>query len=235
MNVLGDLVVRERRTNDPALRAAETGREYDYRRFCTTAWKTGNYLRLLGVRTDARVAIADDQIPEAVLSAYGAALLGGVIDFGPTKKTKLDARVVITPTADVDAYDIGASTKRVVYGKEPTNPDVGYFERDVWSENPTEPPDRVEQTDALLDADRTYNHGELVGAATRVADRWGLKPGDTVAVRDSFNSAGTMAAGLLAPILAGAMILLPGNDSVGDYAVGRGGPEADVLDPADVF
>jgi len=235
MNVLGDLVVRERRSNDPALKAVDSGREYDYRRFCTTTWKAGNYLRLLGVRTDARVAIADDPTPEAILSAYGAALLGGVIDFDPPKQTELDARVVITLTAAVDTYDIGASTKRVVYGEEPANPDVGYFERDVWSENPTEPPDRVEQSDALLDTDRTYTHAELVGAATRVADMWELSPGDAVAVRGSFNNAGTMAAGLLAPILAGAAILLPGNDSVGDYAVGRDGPEADVLDPADVF
>jgi hypothetical protein len=44
-----------------------------------------------------------------------------------------------------------------------------------------------------------------------------------------------VAAGLVAPILAGAVVLLPGESGVGDYTVGTGGPEPDVLDPTDVF
>ncbi|MFC7226197.1 hypothetical protein N0B31_02180 [Salinirubellus salinus] len=235
MDVLGDLVVRDRRSDDSALRAADTGREYDYRRFCTTTWKAGNYLRLLGVRTDARVAVADDPTPEAVLSAYGAALLGGVVRFGPAHDTELDARVLVTPTAELDDYTVGPSTKRVGYGTEPEDPDVGYFERDVWSENPTEPPDRVEPDGGLLDADRTYSHAEVLDAARRVAARWDLEPGDEVAVRASFTHPGTVTAGLVAPILAGAAILLPGDAGEGDYAVGDGGPERERVDPADVF
>ena len=235
MTVLGDIVTRDRRSDSPALGHADTGREYDYRRFCTTAWKTGNYLRLLGVRTDARVAVADDPTPEAVLAAYGAALLGGVVSFDPPRDAELDARVLVCPTADVGEYVVGPSTKRVVYGGEPDDPSVGYFERDVWSENPTEPPDRVDPDDALLDADRTYSHAEVTDAAGTVADRWSLRPGDTVAVRGPFDDAGTVAAGLVAPILAGAAILLPGADGEGDYAVGTDGPEPDRLDPDDVF
>jgi acyl-coenzyme A synthetase/AMP-(fatty) acid ligase len=235
MDVLGDLVVRDRRSDRPALRAAESGRLYDYRRFCTTAWKVGNYLRLLGVRTGAGVAVADDPNPEAILSAYGGALLGGVVRFGPLRDTELDARVLVTPTADVNEYAVGPSTKRVVYGSEPADPDVGYFERDVWSENPTQPPDRVAPTAGLLDADRTYTHAEVLNAAADVAETWKLEPGDEVAVRAPFGHPGTVAAGLVAPILAGAVVLLPGEAGVGDYAVGGDGPEPEVLDPADVF
>ena len=237
MDVLGDLVVRDRRSGDPALRAADTGRTYDYRRFCTTTWKAGNYLRLLGVRTDARVAVADDPTPEAVLSAYGGALLGGVVRFGPPK-TGLDARVLVTPTAEMDDYEVGPSTKRVVYGEEPEDPDVGYFERDVWSENPTAPPDRVDPEGGLLDADRTYTHAEVLSAARDVVERFDVGPGDEVAVRASFTDAGTVAAGLVAPILAGAAILLPGDEeteAVGDVAVGTGGPEPVSVAPSDVF
>lgn len=235
MDVLGDLVVRDRRSGDTALRAADTGREYDYRRFCTTTWKTGNYLRLLGVRTDARVAIADDPTPEAILAAYGGALLGGVVRFGPPHGTELDARVLVTSTADVDDYEVGPSTKQVVYGAEPENPDVGYFERDVWSENPTEPPDRVDADDALLRASgSTHSHDEVLDAARRVAEEWGLEPGEAVAVRAPFARPGTVAAGLVAPVLAGGVVLLPGEDEAGDYAVGEGGPERSV-DPDSVL
>ena len=59
-DALGDTVGRERRSAEPALRAADTGRLYDYRRFCTSAWKVGNFLRHLGVRGGDNVAIADD-------------------------------------------------------------------------------------------------------------------------------------------------------------------------------
>jgi hypothetical protein len=224
MDVLGDLVVRDRRSPDPALRHADSGRTYDYRRFCTTTWKAGNYLRLLGVRTGARVAIADDPTPEAVLSAYGAALLGGVVRFDPAPD-ETEARVLVCPAADLDSYEVGPSTKRVVYGAEPEDPSVGYFERDVWSENPTESPNRVEADDALLDVSgETYTHGEVVARARGMADDWDLGSGDEVAVRGPFDHPGTVTAGLVAPILAGAAILLPGADGDGDYAVGEGGP-----------
>ena len=42
-DVLGDIVGRDRRSTDPALRAPSAGRLYDYRRFCTNAWKVGNF------------------------------------------------------------------------------------------------------------------------------------------------------------------------------------------------
>jgi len=231
VRTLGDAVARDRRSDAPALRAG--GREYDYRRFCTTAWKTGNLLRNEGVRSGMAVVADDDPAPEAVLAFYGAALLGATVGFGPGalgERTK----ALVVPTADLDGYDAGPRTRRIAYGDEPTDPSVAYFERDVWSENPTEPPDRVEPDDALLwTPDATHSHGEVLAAARAVAEDWGLEPGDEVAVRGPFTRAGTVTAGLVAPVVAGAVVLLPGEGTAGDFAVGGGGPEPTVA-PGDV-
>jgi hypothetical protein len=226
VRTLGDAVTRDRRSDALALRAGE--REYDYRRFCTTAWKTGNLLRNEGVRSGMTVAVADDPTPEAVLGFYGAALLGAAVGFGPDalgERTK----ALVVPTGDLDGYDAGPRTRRVAYGAEPDDPSVAYFERDVWSENPTEPPDRVDPDDPLVRTpDATYTHGEVLNAARAVADEWGLEPGEKVAVRSSFAHPGTVAGGLVAPVLVGAVVLLPDGSDEGDYAVGEGGPEATV-------
>ena len=231
--VLGDVVSRDRRSDALALRAA--GREYDYRRFCTTAWKTGNLLRNEGVRSGMAVAVADDPAPGAVLAFYGAALLGAAVGFGPDAlgdRTK----ALVAPTTALDDFGAGPRTRRVGYGSEPADPSVAYFERDVWSENPTEPPDRVDADDAVLRTpDSTFTHGEVLDAARRTGEEWGLGPGEAVAVRAPFAHPGTVAAGLLAPLLAGAVVLLPGDgESEGDYAVGEGGPESSV-DPGSVL
>jgi len=181
MEVLGDVVARDRRSDAPALRATDTGREYDYRRFCTSAWKVGNFLRHLGVRGGAGVAIEDDPLPEPVLTLYGAALLGGVVRFAPDPEVGEDVRALVVPEARLGAYDAGSSTKRVAYGGDPADPSVSYFERDVWSENPTEPPDLIAPDDPLLrTAESTYTHGELIAAAERAAGALSLTPGDVV-------------------------------------------------------
>ncbi|WP_178916354.1 hypothetical protein [Natronomonas gomsonensis] len=230
MDVLGDAIDRQRRTSDIALRAPAVGRTYDYRRFCTSAWKVGNFLRHLGVRSGAGVAVADDPIPEPVLTFYGAALLGSVVRFGPAESVGDDTRALVVPTVDLGEYDAGPSTKQVAYGSPPDDPTVSYFERDVWSENPTEPPDHVTPADPLLATpEATYSHGDVLGAATEVVDDHGLASDTTVAVRGSFTAPGVVAAGLVAPILAGGTIVL-GADSTGDLVVG--GAESDVATSA---
>ena len=231
VRVLGDAVGRDRRSDAPALRTGN--REYDYRRFCTTAWKTGNLLRNEGVRSGMAVAVADDPAPEAVLGFYGAALLGAAVGFGPDA-LRDRTKALVVPTPDLGDYDAGPRTRRVAYGAEPADPSVAYFERDVWSENPTEPPDRVAPEDPLLRTpDREWTHAEVLDAARAVADEWDLEPGEAVAVRAPFAHPGTVAAGLVAPVLAGAVVLLPDGDEeddAGDYAVGEGGPEP-AVDP----
>lgn len=228
MEVLGDVIARDRRSDAPALDVPSAGRCYDYRRFCTSAWKVGNFLRHLGVRGGAGVAVADDPLPEPVLAFYGAALLGGVVRFDPGPQVADDVRALVVPEAELDGYDVGPSTKRVVYGEAPDDPSDSYFERDVWSENPTEPPDLVSPDDPLLrTAESTYSHGEVLDAAEEAVEFLSLAEGSRVAVEGSFTNPDTVAAGVVAPLLArGTAQLGRGQDT--DLVVG--GPRSALED-----
>ncbi len=226
MDVLGDAIARERRSGSTALVSPTAERRYDYRRFCTSAWKCGNFLSYLGVRRGSGVAVADEPLPEPVLTFYGAAALGGVVRFDSPPGIDAETRALVVPAADLNDYTFGPGTKRIVYGDRPTDPSVSYFERDVWSENPTEPPDRVESDDPLLrTAERTYSHDEILGAAFELVDRHGLVEDSVVAVRGSLADPTVVVAGLVAPIVAGAGLSI-GSDAEGAVVVG--GPESDV-------
>lgn len=220
--VLGDCVSRGRRSDRPALRHPASGRAYDWRRFCTTAWKVGNYLRNEGVREGAVVGVAADRVPEPVLTLLGVSLLGATVRFDPPRSgAQGDLKALVVPTADVDDYDYPAGTRYVAYGAEPDDPSYAYFEQEVWSENPTMPPDIVPPKTTLLAVDGTaITHSSVMTAAHEVVDRWGLDAESIVAVRGPITHQGVIAAGIAAPLLAGGEILLPeGTDAVGDCAV----------------
>lgn len=217
ISVLGELLARDRRTDEPALLDDANARQYDYRRFCTTAWKVGNFLRHFGVRAGASVAIAAERRPEPVLSVLGTALLGGVGSVG-TEPTK--PRVLIAPTADLETYSCPPETHRIGYGDQPDDPSDAFFERDVWRENPTKPPARVTpDTPVLRTEDTAYTHRAVLRSARSVVDQWDLTTDSVVAVRAPLEQPETIAAGVVAPLVAGATILLPGEDSAGDCAV----------------
>lgn len=212
MEVLGEAVARSRRdrlADAVAISHEPAGRLVDYRRFCTTAWKTGNFLRNEGVRAGTEVVVADEPSPRAVTAFYGAALLGATVSFGTGAVTER-TRALVGPTATVVDRGTGPGTRVVAYGTEPADPGVAYFERDVWSENPTEPPDRVRPDDDLLEgSDRPATHRDVLTAAGRIVDRYDLGVGDVVAVRSSLAHPGAVAAGLVAPVVAGAVVLFP--------------------------
>lgn len=226
--VLGDLLARDRRTDAPALRAAAIGRQYDYRRLCTTAWKVGNLLRHFGVRAGSPVAVAGDERPEPILALLGAALLGGTVRVGSATP---DARVLVAPTADLDGYTLSPGSQRIGYGDRPDDPSVAFFERDVWSENPTDPPGDVgSETPAIRAGETTYTHEELLRSSRSVVDRWDLTTESVVAVRAPLRRPETIVAGVVAPLVAGGTILLPDGESVADCAVTtRSGPESRLL------
>lgn len=230
MDVLGDAITRERRSDTTALAAPAVGRRYDYRRFCTSAWKTGNFLRYIGVRGGSGVAVADDPLPEPVLTLYGAATLGAVVSFGPPAEIGADIRAVVVPAADADAYAFGPETKQVVYGDPPDDPSVSYFERDIWSENPTAPPDHVDPNDPLLQTgENTYSHDEVLRAARTVVDRHGIDADSVVAVHGSFTDPTVVVAGLVAPIVAGATFSV-GPDADGTHVVGGSKSDIDTVE-----
>lgn len=212
---------------------------YDGAGLRTDARKTGNLFAHLGVRTGRTVAVADDPLPQPVLSTFGAALLGAVVRFVPLEGAEpLETRAVVAPGDRVGEYALPPGGQRVGYGSEPTDPAATYFEKEMWSENATFPPPNVDPGDPLLAGDgESYSHEALLAAATGVLEEYDLEPGNRVAVRSSFREPGTVVAGLLAPVLAGGEVVLARGieRSVGDLAVAaNGGPEPDVIAPGDV-
>ena len=208
---LGDAVARERRTSGVALRAQPSGRTYTYRDFVTTSYKAGNVLRYLGVRPGDEVRIAPQRVPETVLTFYGAAQLGAVTRF-ETATGGPPARVVVAPTARETEIDLPPGHSLAVYGDQPDDPDVTHWETEVWSENPAIHPVAVDSADPIVvDDDRTYTHGEVLSAAVKVVSTAEITPGTEVIVRGSLTDLAAVVSGVVAPILAGATIVLAGD------------------------
>ena len=237
MDVLGDFVARDRLDAAPVLDAAGTPpRTYGYRRLCANVWKTGNFLRHLGVREGTTVGVADEPVPESILAFFGSALLGATVRFDPP--IEADCRAVVAPTRVVEAYDLPRGGKRVGYGPRPDDPAIRHFETGTWSENPTFPATNVVDGDdpALATPDRSLSHRTLLAAARRVVDEHGFREGTRVVVRAPFADPETVVAGVVAPLSVGATVVLPDGDSeAGDVAVARDdAPERVVVDPAAV-
>jgi hypothetical protein len=233
-DVTGDLVARDRRTDDPLVRfdAGKTDL-YTSHKFCTDAWKAANRFRYDGLGPGTTVGIADDPVPPALLSFFGAALLGATARFAPPTET--DVRLLVASAGDADAWDLPPGSTRIAYDGPPEDPAVAHFERDIWSENPTMPPAEPEPDDPVLaTADETFAHETLLTAAERVVAEYDLTAEDSVAVRASLTEPGTVVAGLLAPLAVGAAVFLPGVEESGTVAVGVGdAPEPRTIDPAD--
>ncbi|XVH31483.1 AMP-binding protein [Haloferacaceae archaeon DSL9] len=207
MDVLGELFERDRRSREPALTRAETGRTMSYHDVITTAYRAGNVLRYLGVGSGGRIALADDAHPAPLLAFFGAAQLGAVATFDPPAD---DDRVVLVPVEREASIDDRPGRRLVVYGGPPTRATTAHWERDVWSENPAFPPVEVAADDvALVAGDRAYTHERLLEAAAAVVDACGLRADGAVAVRASWTDPRTVVAGAIAPLVTGAEIALP--------------------------
>jgi non-ribosomal peptide synthetase component F len=233
--------------DDPveALRTpGEPERRYDAARLLADAQKTGNFLRQLGVGPGRTIAIADRPTPESVLSLFGTALLGGSVRYVPLDGSdseapaEIDARVLIGPTDRLEGVPTTAATKRLGYGRAPGDPETAYFEREVWSENPTFPPSDVgEGAIAIEIEERNYTHREVIAAAERFVDERSLEPGTEIVVRAPLADVRAVVAGVLAPLASGGMIVFPDSETTGDLAViagDRGAPEPTTIDVADV-
>jgi hypothetical protein len=232
---VADLLARERRTPGLGLRAltsAGLDRTYSYRDLLTTAWKAGNFLRHLGVRgvgeaPEPRVStveVAPDPLPEPVLTFLGAAGLGARTAFEP--RATGDARVTVVHAADADRYDPPPGSTLAVYGDAPDDPAVEHWEQEVWSENPRAHPAHIDPGDAVLVAEEaSHDHAAVLAAARSVVDDASLAPGDRVAVRAGLADPRVVAAGGVAPLVAGATVVFPDDEARGEYVVGEG-PEA---------
>ncbi|EMA40432.1 hypothetical protein C448_13826 [Halococcus morrhuae DSM 1307] len=234
MDTLRGLLARERRGEGIVLNDATTDREYDARRLLTNAWKTGNFLHHCGVRSGHTVAVAG-RTPEALLGFLGAVSLGAITRFEPSTTT--DARAVIAPTDEIDGFELPPGGTKIAYGDPPDDAHVEYFERDVWSENPTLVPATIDPTDPVLDTDGArVTHAEMLTAAESAIESVAMQESETIAVRAPLSRPGTVAAGIVAPLLADAIITLPNGDTVADVAItSDDAPEPRLLDPADCF
>ncbi len=245
MQVLGDLVAQARDRDGVLFRSPERSTPYSYSDFATNAWKGGNLLRHYGVRHGTRVAVVvgpkeptdEDQLgylrdgPDALLAFLAAALDGAVVDMDPPNA--VDATALVAPAAWLDRYTQGPGTKGLAYGGPVDDPTIAQFERELWSENPLQPPGEVAPEDNVLAADRTYTHGELMAESGRVVADYDIGAETTVALRAPMTTAGAIIAGLLAPMRAGATVVF-GGDETGDIAVADGdAPEETVVRPDD--
>jgi len=224
METVADVVAS---LDDPDRPVVRADRVHDAREFRSQTYKTGNALRHCGVREEAGVAILDVPAPAALQTFFGAALLGATVEFGPDRV--VEARVLAGPTVELGEYDLPPGGQRVGWGEPPADPSWTYFERDVWSENPTFPEPSVTAETELLAG---VTHGAAVEAARRVAEEYDAE--DRVAVRAPLAEPGTVVAGVLAPLLAGASIVLPPAGGAGTVAVATDdAPEDRVVAPAD--
>ncbi|WP_435065004.1 acetyl-CoA synthetase [Halobaculum sp. EA56] len=215
-DLVGDLVARERRSERLALHAAELDRTYSYFDLCNTACKAGNVLRHVGVREGDRLVVDPTPLPEPLLTFFGAALLGAVTEFDADIDPESDARAVVVPAERESAFDLPGGSKLCVFGGAPDRPDTTHWEQEVWSENPAFPPTVHDPGDAVLrDAETgtTYSHADLLAAAGDAVGALALDSDSRVAVRAPLSDPRTVAAGVLAPLVAGGAVALPGRDA----------------------
>ncbi len=233
-----DLLTRELRDDRTGL-VDVTGREYDYHWLCTTAWKSGNFLRHAGVREGVTVGVVGDG-PLALLAFLGTTLLEGTTRFEPP--TDLadaeDFRALVAPVDELDDYDLPRGAQRVGYGSKPDAPDVHHFDAGVWTENPSFPPLSIDLDTAILtDGEQTVTHEQVLAAARAVVADAGLEADDRVVVRAPLSDLRTVVAGVIAPLLARGVIVLPNGDETpterGAYAVSSEAT-ASVPEPNDI-
>jgi hypothetical protein len=238
METVADLVAAGRDRDGVVLSVPGRTTDYRYDDFCTGIWKSGNLLRHYGLRAGAAATVAvgpkepaggpgqtlgwlDSADP--LLGLLGAAQLGATVDLEPSGDATVEGRVFVLPAAWAGGYEATPGTSLVAYGGPPEESEVVHFERERWSENPMQPPDPPAAGDSLLAGS---THGDLVGAAKRVVDEHGLGERDDVALAAPLAGsdrlvAGTLAAGVLAPMLAGAAVVATGP------AVGVGADEVE--------
>lgn len=218
METLPDLVARDRRSDRPALQTVD--REMDYRRFCTTVWKTSNYLRHLGVGGGRGIAVLADRSAPPLLSFLGAALLDTPTAFAASPADlseaidAVEARAVLVPSHHEGAIEPPAGTSLVVHGEDPTAATTEHWAEGVWSENPafvpsTASPDSI----GLVTTTREVSHGELLDGAKQVAAEAGLTEDSVVGVAGSLSDPAVIA-GALAPLVGGGCLVIEGTAEI---------------------
>ncbi|MEF8757095.1 MAG: hypothetical protein V5A33_02550, partial [Halobacteriales archaeon] len=201
--------------------------------------KTAHVLRRLGVHEDSVVGVVPAPDPKSLLAVVGAGLLGGTARLDPSRE--FDGRALVAPVDEVGDYALPPGGQRVGYGGDPEDPTVAHFEEQVWGENPVLPPEAPgPEARAVIDDDGEATQGDLLEAASRIADRGSVTEETTVAFRARLADARALA-GALVPLVAGGTLVFPASDGAADaeagacdVAIGDGGPEPRTISLADV-
>ncbi|WP_277552455.1 acetyl-CoA synthetase [Halobaculum limi] len=230
LTLVGDLVARERRSEQLALHAAELDRTYSYWDLCNTACKVGNVLSHVGIREGDRLVIDPAPVPEPILTFLGGALLGTVTEFDSDPPTDCDARGVVVPVEREAEFDLPGGSKLCAYGGDPERPDTTHWEQEVWSENPAFPPTFHDPADPVLRGsvdgeERTLSHADLLGTARDAVEALEMDAESKVAIRAPLSDPRTVAAGVLAPLLAGGAVAIPHGDDAMDATASVVGAE----------
>jgi len=229
MDVVGDLLARDRRSRDIAL-VTPDGRERTYRDLITNAYKAANVLRYLGAREGSTVAVEPAPGLHTTLAFLGAAGLGAPVRFDPAAGIGRGDRVVLVDVADESATEPAPGTSLAAFGGPPERPETTHWEQELWSENPGMPPSAVGPDDPVLralgdgepDGTGDVAHRALLDAAAAVVDEHGLEPGDRVALRGGLADPRALAAGVVAPLAAGATAVLAGDSAERDEPTATG-------------
>ncbi|TKX80111.1 hypothetical protein EXE53_12695 [Halorubrum sp. SD626R] len=238
MDVVGDLLARDRRSRDIAL-VTPDGRERTYRDLITNAYKAANVLRYLGAREGSTVAVAPAPGLHPTVALLGAAGLGAPVRFDPAAGIERGDRVVLVDAADESTTEPAPGTSLAVFGGPPERPETTHWEQELWSENPGMPPSSVGPSDPVLrgtggdgpdGSDGAVSHRALLAAAASVVDERELEPGDEVVLRGDLSDPRALAAGVVAPLAAGATAVLAGEEVGADaptVTVERNGGESE--------
>ncbi|SMO44514.1 hypothetical protein [Halorubrum cibi] len=237
--VVGDLLARDRRSRDPAL-VTPDGRERTAHDLITNAYKAANVLRYLGAREGSTVAVDPTPGLHATLAFLGAAGLGAAVRFDPIAGIAAGDRVVVAPVDREGSLDPKPGTNLAAFDGPPERSETTHWEQELWSENPATPPAMVSPNDPVVRSERgDVSHRRLLDAAEVVATERGIDAGTRVVVRTTFADPRTLAAGVVAPLARGGVVVLAGaagetapeSTSLGDLAV-VDDPDAEPPDPA---
>jgi hypothetical protein len=231
---LKELVADAKDREGTVLDAAGRSAPYSYREFATNCFKAGNLLGHYGVHPGAAVTVAvgpkeapgdsgaddggtsddgsgEDAIgflgaAEPLLAILGGASVGATVDVTPAEP--VESRALVAPAWRSSETAPRCST--LAYGGPPEDPAVAHFEAELWSENPTAPPEHVDPEDPALRADgESYTHETLLAVAGDVVADHGLDDTSQVMLSASLTDPGALVAGVLAPLSVGATVVLP--------------------------
>ena len=236
MELVGDLLARDRRTGDTAL-VTPDGRERTHHDLITNGYKAANVLRYLGVRAGATVAVDPTPGFHTTLAFLGAAAVGAPVRFDPAAGVDAGDRVVLAPVASAAGFDPAPGTNLAAFGGPPERPDTTHWEQELWSENPGTPPSEVGPADAaVVAADREYSHRDLCSIAAAAVEAAEMTASTRVVLRRPFSDAAALATGLVAPLSVGGTTVLTaeGGGEAGDRADGPRGDVAVAPAAADV-